>query len=133
MLELNETLSTPEIRYLVSIVNERVHPDFIFFLLHQCRKQARAGVSWSQLGTSELDLKLLEVLCNQHQVIREIQKILAQNAQRPLNLVDADRLEMLMETADYYYLDWRRVPFTRATLWTIIDLTRTGYRHRQSA
>ena len=132
-MEIECQLSLTELRQNVEMLQADSHPATVFFVMKECLGQIQLGTEWSEIGTSELDLKVLYYVCQRNHSILEIGLILAKNQYSPLNFRDAKKLSRLLERLNACQVNWQKMSITKTALCEIIELAACGYKHRQSA
>lgn len=122
-------LSLIELRCFIRLLDENASPKFVFYLLQECYFQLSLGTRWFDIGTTELDLKVLLNVCQHRQTLQEVQDILAKNHLVPLSEEDGYKLSALYDELKRYPAEYRGLPIAMSTLYIMIELAVCGYEH----
>jgi len=116
-----------ELRTLISLINNDSHPDFVFTILHECRKRVRLDTDWRELGINELELLVQLNVCQHRHMIRELKRILAKNQQAPLTKEDAQMISGIYQELARYPAELRGINISLEVLDYIIYFASCGY------
>lgn len=133
---LRHKLSFVELRFLGTKLDETSAPDLLQYLLPHFLQHVADGNNWSEFQisgvSSEIDYRVLMVRCHQNRIIEDIKNLLARNQYAPLNCIDAQDLEALMDEADAWHINWNKLHISRNVLLFIIKSAYKGYKHINS-